>query len=90
MYCSSRNAYGIRLGCPEPGDFQLVATSRPGVARQREAIICTELDELAWLRKAQAWGTPLFQPGHVRYVEALTRLRDLEARERAASEGDFP
>jgi hypothetical protein len=43
-----------------------------------------EFDELAGLRKARAWGAPMFQPGHGKYVEALARLNELEAKELAA------
>ncbi len=46
---------------------------------------CAEHDELAALRKAQAWGAPLFQRAHPGYTAALARLAELEAKERAAA-----
>jgi hypothetical protein len=49
------------------------------------AISTLEYAELAGLRKAQAWGAPMFQPGHGKYVEALARLHELEAKELAAA-----
>lgn len=45
-----------------------------------------EFEELAGLRKAQGWGTPIFQPGHPKYQQTRARLRELEAKERAASD----
>jgi hypothetical protein len=44
-----------------------------------------EYDELSALRKAQAWGAPVFQPGHDRYAEAIARLNALVAKELAAA-----
>jgi hypothetical protein len=44
-----------------------------------------EFEELAILRKAQCWCTPVFQPGHPDYGQAMARLKQLEAKERLAS-----
>ncbi len=43
-----------------------------------------EFEELAGLRKAQCWCTPVFQPDHPDYGRAMTRLKQLEAKERRA------
>jgi hypothetical protein len=44
-----------------------------------------EFDELAALRKSQCWDTPIFHPSHPSYRRVMARLRELEAKERAAS-----
>jgi hypothetical protein len=46
------------------------------------AISDDEFDELAALRKAQAWNAPMFQPSHPSYQRAMARLRELQAKER--------
>jgi hypothetical protein len=46
----------------------------------------SEFEELGGLRMAQGWGTPMFQPGHPKCQQALARLAELEAKERAASD----
>ena len=63
----------------------------PSAARRRAVSGATpitenEFEELAALRKAQGWGTPLFQPGHPKYQQTLARLTELEAKERAATD----
>jgi hypothetical protein len=45
----------------------------------------SEFEELSALRKGQAWGAPLFQPGHAKYEVTAVRLKELEMKERAAS-----
>jgi hypothetical protein len=59
--------------------------ARPGGTPTVEPITAHEFEELAGLRKAQAWGTPMFQPGHANYQQALARIAELETKERAAS-----
>lgn len=61
---------------------RLRSTSQQDVA-PAAAIDDTEFEELAALRKAQAWGTPVFQPGHPKHQQVLARLTELEAKERA-------
>ena len=41
----------------------------------------SEFDELASLRQAQGWGTPIFRPGHPKFERTMARLAELEARE---------
>jgi hypothetical protein len=88
MYQSSPTSYGIRLHSSNSGALQrvvgVVATLRDATV-EPEAITCTEYDELAALRKAQAWGTPMFQPKHPRYAAAMTRLEQLKAKELSTS-----
>jgi hypothetical protein len=43
-----------------------------------------EFEELAALRKAQGWCTPMFHPTHPNYQGALARLAQLEGKERLA------
>jgi hypothetical protein len=58
------------------------ALEQVGVAQASdEPISAREFDELAALRKAQAWGAPLFQPCHPNYQDALIRLKELERKE---------
>jgi hypothetical protein len=42
-----------------------------------------EFEELAGLRRAQGWGTAIFQPGHPKYERTMARMAELEAKERA-------
>ena len=74
MYCSSATSYGIRLG-DRMGDFPC---SRNPVSRAQRTISFAEYDELSALRKAQAWGTPMFQVGHAKYAETIARMNELE------------
>jgi hypothetical protein len=55
------------------------------LGRAPSSISCLQYDELSALRKAQAWGAPMFQPGHDRYAEAISRLNALVAKELAAA-----
>jgi hypothetical protein len=64
---------------------RLRSTSRQEVAPAASAISEKEFEELAALRKAQAWGTPVFQPGHPLCQQVMARLTELEAKERATS-----
>jgi hypothetical protein len=84
MYFSSPTTYGIRMNsCVRP--VSAFSASRPILSRdsvlEPRTISCAEFDELAALRKAEAWGTPMFQPNHSRYEEMIARLRELEAKE---------
>jgi hypothetical protein len=84
MYQSSPSSYRIRLHSSFSGALRYVAGVRAvlrDVSFEPEAITCAEYDELAALRKAQAWGTPMFQPEHPRYAAAMARLAHLEAKE---------
>ena len=84
MYQSSPSNYGIRMHASCSGTLQYgagVCAMLRDVTFEPEAITCTEHDELAALRKAQAWGTPMFQPEHPRYAAAMARLAHLEAKE---------
>jgi hypothetical protein len=68
---------------------QLNTSAKPSLALQAAApaarpINDVEFDELAALRKAQSWETPIFQPGHPNYHRTVARLAELEAKERAA------
>ena len=87
MYCSSATTYGVRLkSCcsavlPFARDPRLVTKDVTG-----EPISFSEYDELSALRKAHAWGTPMFQPNHPRYQELIARLKELEAKELATAE----
>ena len=85
MYCSSATTYGVRLKscCPFVQDPRLVAKDGTG---EPKAISFTEYDELSALRKAHAWGTPMFQPNHPRYEELMVRLKELEAKELAMAQ----
>jgi hypothetical protein len=88
MYCSSPATYGIRLTSHCPGVFPFPTSARVAssdAARAPSAIGLTEHDELAALRKSQAWGTPMFQPNHPRYAQLISRLRELEAKELATA-----
>jgi hypothetical protein len=88
MYYSSAGAYGIRLRPGRSGDSHSSANLPaipPKVARGSVAISDAEYEELTYLRKAQAWGAPLFQPGHRNYAQALARLSELQAKERATA-----
>jgi hypothetical protein len=59
------------------------ALEQVGAARvSDEPISAREFDELAALRKAQAWGAPLFQSNHPKYHDTLIRLKELERKER--------
>jgi hypothetical protein len=55
------------------------------VAASATPINPKEFDELAALRKSQCWDTPIFQPSHPSYRRVMARLRELEAKEQAAS-----
>jgi hypothetical protein len=68
-----------------------VVVEAPAAVRQPapQPISSVEHAELSWLRKAQAWGTPLFQSTHAGYSQAIARLRELEVKERAASASAF-
>jgi hypothetical protein len=84
MYQSSPSSYGIRLHSSCSGPLQCVAgvcEMLRDVNFEPGTITCTEYDELSALRKAQAWGTPVFQPEHPRYAAATARLQHLEAKE---------
>jgi hypothetical protein len=63
--------------CIRPGLVQPIRLAATPISE-------TEFDELSALRKAQAWGAPLFQCGHAKYQQTIARLRELEAKERAA------
>jgi hypothetical protein len=92
MYLFSPSSYGIRLRTYGSGASQGVAGVRAmerDVAFEPEAITCTEYDELAALRKAQAWGTPMFQPEHPRCAQAMARLKQLEAKELSSLTPDY-
>jgi hypothetical protein len=86
MYSSSPTTYGIRMNSCDASVIAFTA-SPPVLSRKfdRGTITCAEYDELAALRKAQAWGTPMFQPTHSRYEEMIARVRELEAKLLAAS-----
>jgi hypothetical protein len=91
MYQSSPSSYGIRLHSSlsdVPHRVASVCATFTDVAFEPQAITCTEYDELAALRKAQAWGTPMFQPEYPRYAEAMARLEHLEAK--AGSSKNLP
>jgi hypothetical protein len=80
LYLSAPGRYGVRLQsapalCVMPQPIAI-----------EPAITSAEYDELTALRKARAWGTPLFQPGHAQYAAALTRLKQLETKELATSQ----
>jgi hypothetical protein len=86
MYCSSPATYGIRMNSHCQGAFPFATGARVvsgDATRAPSAISLTEHDELAALRKSQAWGTPMFQPDHPRYAQSISRLRELEAKELA-------
>jgi hypothetical protein len=88
MYCSSPTTYGIRVSAPCPALLRSVIrfpTVVAEVGRAPSSISCLEYDELSALRKAQAWGAPMFQPYHDRYEEAIARLNALVAKELAAA-----
>ena len=85
MYLSSPSSYGIRLRS-SPSGIPLgvagVRTKLTGVsACEPKHITLAEYNELAALRKAQAWRTPMFQPDHPQYAAAMARLSQLEAKE---------
>jgi len=85
MYLSSPSSYGIRVHSSCCGASpRLAGAVRRDVAFGSETITSTEYDELAALRKAQAWGTRMFQPEHPQYAVAIARLEHLEARVLAA------
>jgi hypothetical protein len=84
MYLSSPSSYGIRFqSSPELSVIVNDTAIKP-------AITSAECDELAALRKAQAWETPMFQPRHPRYAAAIARLRQLEAKELASGSAGSP
>jgi hypothetical protein len=92
MYCSSPTTYGIRMNSCVPSALSFRASPpvlSSGFVLEPRTISCTEYDELAALRKAQAWGTPMLQPDHSRYEETIARLRELEAKELVTSERAF-
>jgi hypothetical protein len=64
------------------GDFPC---SRNPVSRAQRAISFAEYDELSALRKAQAWGTAMFQAGHAKYAETIARMKELEIKVRATA-----
>ena len=86
LYCSSSTTYGIRLSvlrCCAPQFVTSPQVVPTDAASAPGDITFTEYDELSALRKAQAWGAPMFQPNHPRYSQAIARLNQLEAKERA-------
>jgi hypothetical protein len=88
MYLSSPSSYGIRLHsscCGASPRLAGVGAMRTDVVFGPETITSTEYDELAALRKAQAWGTPMFQREHPQYAVAIARLEHLESRVLAAN-----
>ena len=89
MYCSSATTYGVRLKSCCPAILPFVRGPRLATANVTEepnAITFAEYDELSALRKAHAWGTPMFQPNHPHYQELMARLKELEAKELATAE----
>ena len=84
MYLSSPSSYGIRF---QPSPELCVIVKDTAI---KPAITSAECDELATLRKAQAWETPMFQPRHPRYAAAIARLRQLEAKELANVSAGLP
>jgi len=79
LYLSSPSSYSVRLQSA-PG----LCVTRQDAAIESATITTAEYDELAALRKAQAWETPMFQPGHAQYRAVVARLRQLEAKELAS------
>jgi hypothetical protein len=59
------------------------------VAPDASTITPAEYDELAALRKAHAWCTPMFQSSHPRYTEVIARLQELEAKVLLQSSDEF-
>jgi hypothetical protein len=75
--------------CPGHGDVsQNGPTVRQSLTPAAAPLSDKEFEELAGLRKAQGWGTPIFQPGHPRYQETVERMSELEARECLAALGE--
>ena len=68
-----------------PADIQSLSGSGALEALTVVTISENEFEELATLRKARGWDTPIFQPHHPQYRQAMGRLTELEAKERAAS-----
>lgn len=84
LYLSSASRYGVRLqSAPGPCVMPQHNAIEP-------AITGAEYDELTALRKAQAWETPMFRPGHAQYAAVVTRLKQLEAKERVSVSARFP
>jgi hypothetical protein len=99
IYYAAPDRYGIRAADglrargshPWPHSHERLqlsvepAVALPGLTPVFAPITDEEFEELSSLRKARAWGTPLFQPNHPRYGQALARLQELEAKEQAAA-----
>jgi len=88
-YCAI-NGFRIRRRLSRVGHRHRSATPARNLNRGADCGPATpispcEFDELAALRKAQCWGTPLFQPSHPNYRRTMARLTELEAKERAVS-----
>ena len=79
LYCASPTAYGIGLSAPHAG-----AQARKEAMSQQELLDPLEYDEWTVLRKAQAWGAPLFETTHPEYHQTMCRLQELESKVRAA------
>ena len=87
MYVASPGMYRTRLDVHRAGsDLHLtnIPAAQPRKVQLPSAINDSEYEELAGLRKAQAWGAPMFQSGHPKQKEALARLNELQAKECAA------
>jgi hypothetical protein len=88
LYYASPASYGIRLrsSTSDDGGFSVKPLALPQDVAPAAGIISTaEHDELAGLRKAQAWGDPMFQARNAKYTGAMARLHELEAKERATA-----
>jgi hypothetical protein len=85
LYYASAATYGIRASPRRrtlpPGES--IRDLAPHVRSTPRDGGFAEYQELATLRRAQAWGTPLFHADHPDHAAALARLRELEQRERA-------
>ena len=77
LYWASPAAYGLRPTTRGADILGGVMSCRSAV---QDPISISEYDELTALRKAQAWGTPMFQPFHPLYAKTLTRLSELESK----------
>ena len=94
MYYASPGIYRMRLhflGSEIVLSAENAEANRQSAPSALPAISDTEFEELAGLRKAQAWGAPIFRSGHPNHADALARIEELETKERAAAvEGGLP
>jgi hypothetical protein len=84
MYWSTPSAYGIRFFDADSGAFTIKSHSSLATAaiHLRDPITLGEHQELSALRQAHAWGAPIFQPSHPNCGKAMSRLAELETKER--------